>query len=81
MEADFAYFIPFFWSVRLGLVYSFGAWISLQDNSFADKNETPKNVFDLGAFVGDLTFEEDASGYVEVCAWLVWGLICNGYLV
>lgn len=32
------------------------------DNSFADKNETPKNVFDLGAFVGDLTFEEDASG-------------------
>ncbi|GAY60507.1 hypothetical protein CUMW_202500 [Citrus unshiu] len=32
------------------------------DNSFAEKNETPKNVFDLGAFVGDLTFEEDASG-------------------
>lgn len=32
------------------------------DNSFAEQNETPKNVFDLGAFVGDLTFEEDASG-------------------
>ncbi|KAJ0085422.1 hypothetical protein Patl1_07210 [Pistacia atlantica] len=27
--------------------------------SFGDSQ---KNVFDLGAFVGDLTFEEDASG-------------------
>ncbi|GLT80319.1 hypothetical protein SLA2020_517650 [Shorea laevis] len=27
----------------------------------AETIETPKNVFDLGAFVGDLTFEEDAS--------------------
>lgn len=33
------------------------------DKSFADKNETPKNFFDLGAFVGDLTFEEDLSGH------------------
>ncbi|KAK4859404.1 hypothetical protein QYF36_004850 [Acer negundo] len=30
-------------------------------NSFDDNtNDTTKNVFDLGAFVGDLTFEEDA---------------------
>ncbi|KAK0575818.1 hypothetical protein LWI29_007601 [Acer saccharum] len=30
-------------------------------NSFDDNtNDTAKNVFDLGAFVGDLTFEEDA---------------------
>ncbi|KAJ0025001.1 hypothetical protein Pint_06744 [Pistacia integerrima] len=30
--------------------------------SFGDANDAQKNVFDLGAFVGDLTFEEDASG-------------------
>ncbi|KAJ0082498.1 hypothetical protein Patl1_10747 [Pistacia atlantica] len=30
--------------------------------SFGDANGAQKNVFDLGAFVGDLTFEEDASG-------------------
>ncbi|KAJ0087277.1 hypothetical protein Patl1_06932 [Pistacia atlantica] len=30
--------------------------------SFGDGNDAQKNVFDLGAFVGDLTFEEDASG-------------------
>ncbi|KAJ4706600.1 Vacuolar protein sorting-associated protein 52 A [Melia azedarach] len=31
------------------------------ENSFGDKHETPKTVFDLGTFVGDLTFEEDGS--------------------
>ncbi|KAJ0086258.1 hypothetical protein Patl1_06948 [Pistacia atlantica] len=30
--------------------------------SFGDANDAQRNVFDLGAFVGDLTFEEDASG-------------------
>ncbi|KAJ0048862.1 hypothetical protein Pint_14970 [Pistacia integerrima] len=30
--------------------------------SFGDANDAQKNVFDLGAFVGDLNFEEDASG-------------------
>ncbi|KAJ0086251.1 hypothetical protein Patl1_06942 [Pistacia atlantica] len=30
--------------------------------SFGDANDAQKNVLDLGAFVGDLTFEEDASG-------------------
>ncbi|KAJ0024576.1 hypothetical protein Pint_06955 [Pistacia integerrima] len=29
--------------------------------SFGDANDAQRNVFDLGAFVGDLTFEEDAS--------------------
>ncbi|XP_031263397.1 uncharacterized protein LOC116121587 [Pistacia vera] len=30
--------------------------------SFGDANDAQRNVFDLGAFVGDLTFEEYASG-------------------
>ncbi|KAK1583513.1 hypothetical protein Q3G72_024470 [Acer saccharum] len=33
----------------------------MQGNSFDDNtNDTAKNVFDLGAFVEDMTFEEDA---------------------
>ena len=34
----------------------------MQGGSFGDANDAQKNVFDLGAFVGDLTFEEDTSG-------------------
>ncbi|XP_044475580.1 vacuolar protein sorting-associated protein 52 A-like isoform X1 [Mangifera indica] len=30
--------------------------------SFGDASDAQKNVFDLGSFVGDLTFEEEASG-------------------
>ncbi|KAJ0085423.1 hypothetical protein Patl1_07211 [Pistacia atlantica] len=48
--------------------------------SFGDANDAQKNVFDLGAFVGDLTFEEDASGefdysqvFLNVCVKLVAG--------
>ncbi|KAJ0024207.1 hypothetical protein Pint_06921 [Pistacia integerrima] len=36
--------------------------VANQGGSFGDANDAQKNVFDLGAFVGDLTFEEDASG-------------------
>lgn len=34
----------------------------VQDNSFSDHPvDSEKSAFDLGAFVGDLTFEEDAT--------------------
>lgn len=32
----------------------------LQSHSYDEANKTPKNVFDLESFVGDLTVEEDA---------------------
>ncbi|KAJ0024572.1 hypothetical protein Pint_06959 [Pistacia integerrima] len=32
--------------------------------SFGDANDAQRNVFDLGAFVGDLTLEEDASAEI-----------------
>ncbi|XP_044475581.1 vacuolar protein sorting-associated protein 52 A-like isoform X2 [Mangifera indica] len=34
----------------------------VEGGSFGDASDAQKNVFDLGSFVGDLTFEEEASG-------------------
>lgn len=35
----------------------------MQGEPYVETNDVQKNVFDLGAFVGDLTIEEDASRY------------------
>lgn len=35
-----------------------------QGHSYDENNDAQKTVFDLGAFVGDLTVDEDASRYV-----------------
>ncbi|KAJ0025963.1 hypothetical protein Pint_06755 [Pistacia integerrima] len=47
------------------------------DGSFGDANDAQKNVFDLGAFVGDSTFEEDASGDI-IQERLMSSLILSG---
>jgi len=50
-----------FLSLSLSLSFIFCSFGSLQSPSIGETNDAQKNVFDLGAFVGDLTLEDDPS--------------------
>lgn len=60
---------PFHFSVSLNYCFRFPflfilCWFrSLQSPSIGETSDAQKNVFDLGAFVGDLTLEEDPSRF------------------
>lgn len=60
---------PFHFSVSLNYCFRFPFlliiyWFrSLQSPSIGETSDAQKNVFDLGAFVGDLTLEEDPSRF------------------
>lgn len=46
-------------------------FLCVQGRSYGETNDAQKNVFDLGAFVGDLTVEEDAGRYdCSLCCWM-----------
>lgn len=55
------------------LVYNF---TGMQSPSVSESNDAQKNGFDLGAFVGDLTVEEDLSRY-NAMALLTFGYFCD----
>jgi hypothetical protein len=49
-------------------------FMCVQGRAYGETNDAQKNVFDLGAFVGDLTVEEDASRYG--CSLFCWMDLC-----
>lgn len=65
--------------ILLIIIVIFEQW--LQGDSYNETHDIQKNGFDLGLFVGDLAFEDDASRYfllliLNISIWkMSWGTI------